>query len=96
MPDSSPMRVRVSCLDYYTRKVSLPSNVNIAKIYMPLQGSPYDIPDDFDDLGEMIHIKSKTGPVLICGDANSRTCEIPEFIAPQICEDMHELMQARQ
>ena len=59
--------------------LSLPYNVNIGIIYMPPEGSPYACRDDFENLGEMIRKKSKTGPVLICGDANSHTSEIPDF-----------------
>ena len=62
---------------------------------MPPEGSPYACPDDFENLGEMIRKKSKTGPVLICGDANSRTSEIPDIVCSQICEDMPELMPDR-
>ena len=75
--------------------LSLPYNVNIGVIYTPPEGSPYACPDDFENLGEMIRNKSKTGPVLICGDANSRTSEIPDFVRSQICEDMPELMPDR-
>ena len=49
--------------------LSLPYNVTIGVIYMPPEGSSYACPDDFDNLGEMIRNKSKTGPVLIRGDA---------------------------
>ena len=98
MHDSIQVRRESDTLVWITiqgKCLSLPYNVNIGIIYMPPEGSPYACPDDFENLDEMIRKKSKTGPVLICGDANSRTSEIPDFVCSQICEDMPELMPDR-
>ena len=61
------------------KSISLPYVINVGIIYIPPEGSPYAVADDFENICESIRNKSKTGPVFICGDTNSRTSDIPDY-----------------
>ena len=43
--------------------ISLPYDINVGVTYIPPEGSPYAVTDDFENICESIRNKSKTGPV---------------------------------
>ena len=62
--------------------MSLPSDIRIGFVYIPPEGSTNAVGDTdiFDDLSASFQIRSKQGQVVICGDLNSRTGKLLDFI----------------
>ena len=77
------------------KSISLPYVINVGVTYIPPEGSPYAVADDFENICESIRNKSKTGPVFICGDTNSRTSDIPDYVPLHVCEDLPDLIAAQ-
>ena len=77
------------------KSILLPYVINVGITYIPPEGSPYAVSDDFENICESIRNKSKTGAVFICGDTNSRTSDIPDYVPLHVCEDLPDLIAAQ-
>ena len=60
------------------KSISFPYVINVGVTYIRPEGSLYAVADDFENMCESIRNKSKTSPVFICSDTNSRTSDIPD------------------
>ena len=67
--------------------LTLPYDINIGIVYIPPEGSSYANYGDFENIGESIRNKSKSSQVYICGDTNSRTSDVVDYVTPSNFED---------
>ena len=77
------------------KSISFPYVINVGVTYIPPEGSPYAVANDFENICESIRNKSKTGLVFICGDTNSRTSGISDYVPLHVCEDLPDLTAAQ-
>ena len=77
------------------KSISLPHDIDVGGTNIPPEGSPYAVADHFENICESIGNKSKTGPVFICGDTNSRTSDIIDYVPPHVYDDLPDLIAAQ-
>ena len=67
--------------------LTLPYDINISIVYIPPDGSSHANSGDFENIGESIRNKSKSSQVYICGDTNSRTSDVVDYVTPSNFDD---------